>query len=126
MAEGWCRHIRGDAFDVYSAGVERHGMNERAIQVMSEAGVDISNHSSKTVEEMPDISFDYVVTVCGHAHEYCPVFPGGNIVHIGFQDPPKLAEGLSDEEQIINIYRQVRDEIRRFIENDLLQRLASF
>ena len=75
MAEGWARHLKGDVIEPYSAGIEKHGMNPHAIKVMAEAGVDISKHYSKTPRRPRPVPFDYVVTVCGHAHEDCPVFP---------------------------------------------------
>jgi arsenate reductase (thioredoxin) len=92
MAEGFARKYWGSEFNVYSAGTKKHGMNARAIKVMQEVGVDITSHFSKTVEELPKVTFDYVVTVCDHAHETCPFFPGGKIVHVGFQDPPLFNE----------------------------------
>jgi arsenate reductase len=117
MAEGWARHLKADAVEPYSAGIEKHGMNPHAVNVMAEAGVDITGQRSKTVEELGLVHFDYVVTVCGHAHEHCPVFPGrAKVVHIGFDDPPKLSAGLPDGEEKLAIYRRVRDEIRRFVE----------
>lgn len=115
MAEGWARKYWGHEFNVYSAGTKKHGMNERAIKVMKEAGVDISSHFSKTVEELPKVTFDYVVTVCDHAHENCPYFPGGKIIHLGFQDPPALTKEMADEEYILSVYRRVRDEIEAFV-----------
>jgi arsenate reductase (thioredoxin) len=117
MAEGWARKYWGEEFDVYSAGTKKHGMNERAMQVMKEAGVDITSHYSKTVDELPKINFDYVVTVCDHAHENCPYFPGGKIVHVGFQDPPALTKEMTNEEEILIIYRKVRDEIESFVKD---------
>ena len=115
MAEGFCRKQWGHLFNVYSAGTKKHGMNERAIKVMKEAGVDITSHFSKTVEELPKINFDFVITVCDSAKESCPYFPGGKIVHIGFQDPPALTKDMVDEEEILKIYRRVRDEIQEAI-----------
>ena len=116
MAEGWARHLRGDAIDAYSAGVDPHGMNARAVQVMAEAGVDISAHRSKHVRELADVPFDYVVTVCGHANETCPMFPGKTkVVHVGFDDPPQLAKDARDEEEALGHYRRVRDEIRAWV-----------
>ena len=115
MAEGWARKYWGHEFNVFSAGTKKHGMNERAMKVMKEAGVDISSHSSKTVEELPPVTFDYVVTVCDHAHENCPYFPGGKIVHVGFQDPPALTKEMSNEDEILAVYRRVRDEIEAFV-----------
>ena len=115
MAEGWARYFHGEKFDFYSAGIEKHGMNTRAIEVMKEAGVDISKQTSKTLEDLGPIHFDFVFTVCGHANEHCPYFPGkAKVVHVGFDDPPKLALGLKDEEEILSHYRRVRDEIREF------------
>ena len=117
MAEGWVRHLRSDRIEPYSAGIEKHGMNSYAIKVMSEAGVDISQQASKTVAELGPVQFDYVVTVCGHANEHCPVFPGRTkVVHVGFDDPPKLAKDMPDGEAKLAVYRRVRDEIRRFVE----------
>lgn len=111
MAEGFCRKYWGNEFNVYSAGTKKHGMNERAMKVMKEAGIDISSHYSKMVEELPNISFDYVITVCDHAHENCPYLPGVKIMHIGFQDPPALTKEMNNEEEILSVYRRVRDEI---------------
>src|SRR5688572_11232954 len=94
MAEGWARHLKGDVIEAFSAGVEPHGMNPRAMAVMAEAGAPIADQRSKHVEELKGVEFDYVVTVCDHAHESCPVFPGKTkVVHVGFDDPPRLAKG---------------------------------
>lgn len=116
MAEGWARRLKSDIVEVQSAGIEKHGLNPNALKVMAEAGVDISNHFSKTLAELPDLNFDYVVTVCGHANENCPMFPGkAKVVHVGFDDPPALAAALDSEEEQLNCYRRVRDEIRAFV-----------
>ncbi len=115
MAEGFARKYWGHEFNVYSAGTKKHGMNERAMKVMKEAGVDISEHFSKTTEELPKVTFDYVVTVCDSAKENCPFFPGGKVVHVGFQDPPALTKEMKNEEEILAVYRRVRDEIEAFI-----------
>lgn len=118
MAEGWARHLLGDTMDVYSAGIEKHGLNQRAVQVMAEAGVDISSHASKLIAELPVQDFDYVITVCDHAHESCPLFQGAaKIIHQGFADPPRLAAQEDSEEAKLNHYRRVRDDIKAFIEN---------
>jgi arsenate reductase len=118
MAEGWARQLKGDAIEPYSAGIEKHGLNSSAVKVMAEAGVDISDHTSKTLDDLAGVQFDYVVTVCGHAHETCPMFPGeAKVVHVGFDDPPKLAAGEADPEKALEHYRRVRDEIRRFVES---------
>jgi len=117
MAEGWARHLKGDVLEPYSAGIEVHDLNERAVRVMAEAGVDISGHRSKHVDEFSGTAFDYVVTVCGHAREACPVFPGGTeVVHVGFDDPPRLAQGAASEDEALAHYRRVRDEIRAYVE----------
>ncbi len=117
MAEGWARHLKGDVIEAYSAGIETHGLNPNAVRVMAEAGVDISGHRSKHVDELKDIALDYVVTVCDNAHESCPLFPGKTqVVHVGFDDPPRLAKGMKTDEEKLECYRRVRDEIKRFIE----------
>jgi len=117
MAEGWTRHLKGDLIEGYSAGIETHGLNPLAVKVMGEAGVDISGYRSKHVDEVMDVGFDYVVTVCDHAHESCPLFPGeARIVHKGFDDPPRLAAEAETEEEALSHYRRVRDEIRAFVE----------
>ena len=117
MAEGWARVLKGDVIEAYSAGIETHGLNPNAVKVMAEAGVDISGHTSKNVETLLEVPFDYVVTVCGHAHETCPMFPGkAKVVHVGFDDPPALAKLAEGEEAKLNCYRRVRDEIRAFVE----------
>ncbi len=124
MAEGWCRYVHGEQIIVFSAGIEKHGLNPLALQAMQEAGVDISDHFSKLVDELPCQSFDLIVTVCGHADANCPRFPGsGRIFHQPFADPPQLAASLEDEEEIMECYRRVRDEIFRFIQE--LPRLFS-
>ena len=126
MAEGWARHLKGDIIDVYSAGIETHGLNPNAVKVMGEAGLDISKHRSKNVDELKDIKFDFVITVCGHANENCPFFPGkAKVVHVGFDDPPKLAKSAKSEEEALDCYRRVRDQIRCFIENDM-DRITGF
>ena len=115
MAEGWGRHLRGDEFNFYSAGIEIHGLNPNAVAVMAEMGVDISQHQSKTVEKLP-VPMDLVVTVCGHANETCPVFLGApRILHVGFDDPPKLAAAEASVEDGLRHYRRVRDEIKIFV-----------
>ena len=117
MAEGWARHLKGDAMDPYSAGIEKHGLNPRAVKVMAEAGVDIAGHASKTLDDLSGTRFDYVVTVCSHAHETCPMFPGeAKVVHVGFDDPPRLAAGETDPDKALAHYRRVRDKIRDFVQ----------
>jgi arsenate reductase len=114
MAEGWTKHLQSDVIDAYSAGIKKHGMNPMAIKVMAEAGVDISGQQSKVIDELLIAGFDYVVTLCGHANETCPFFPGKKI-HKGFDDPPQLAAGAHNEEDAFAHYRRVRDQIRDFV-----------
>jgi arsenate reductase len=117
LAEGWARALKGDCIEAYSAGTEKHGMNPYALQVMAEAGVDISQQYSKTSADLGSVEFDCVVTVCGQADENCPVFPGKTrVVHVGFEDPPKLTKHLPEGEAKLAVYRRVRDQIRAFIE----------
>jgi arsenate reductase len=117
MAEGWARHLKSDIIMAFSAGIEKHGMNPYAVQVMAESGVDISRHYSKTLDDLKGVVFDYVVTVCGHANEHCPLFPGKTrVLHVGFEDPPTLTRHLPDGEEKLAVYRRVRDEIKRFVE----------
>ncbi len=116
MAEGWARHLKNDHIDVRSAGIEIHGVNPYAVFVMAEAGVDISHHKSRHVDKFTNKKFDYVITVCGHAHETCPRFPKkAKIIHIPFDDPPMLAAKFNNKEDKLDCYRQVRDEIRVFV-----------
>ena len=116
MAEGWALHLHPGNFEVYSAGVAPSELNVDAVRVMAEAGVDISRHRSKHVNEFAGKFFDYVVTVCDDARESCPVFPGGGrLIHRSFEDPPRLARHATAEEARLMPYRRVRDEIRDFI-----------
>ena len=121
MAEGWTRALKNEVIEVYSAGVETHGLNPIAVEVMAEAGVDISAHFSKHLDTLQDMVFDVVITVCDKARESCPYFPGAKkMLHLGFADPPALAaeiqaRGGSEQEQR-DCYRRVRDEIRAFVE----------
>lgn len=117
MAEGWAKHLRADALEAYSAGIEAQGLNSLAVKAMAEVGIDISAQASKKLSGLNDFIFDYVITVCGHARENCPVFPGtAKVLHQGFDDPPKLAQDAATEEEALPHYRRVRDEIRRYVE----------
>jgi arsenate reductase len=117
MAEGWTRALKGDEIEVSSAGIETHGLNPNAVRVMQEAGVDISGQRSQHIDEFKDEAFDFVVTVCGHAQEHCPLLPGAAaVVHVPFDDPPKLARQAGNEEEARECYRRVRDEIRAYVE----------
>ncbi len=128
MAEGWARHLLGDRVDPCSAGTDPHGLNPLAVRAMSETGVDISSHTSKLVEDCSPETLDLVVTVCGHAHENCPVFLTQNartrVVHRGFDDPPKLAVNAANEEEAMPHYRRVRDEIRDVLAAELMHLLT--
>lgn len=117
MAEGWARHLKGDVIEPYSAGIETHGLNPLAVKVMAEAGVDISHHRSKHLDEVRDIPFDWVITVCDSANERCPLFPGNvKRFHVSFDDPPKLAKDAKSEDEALVYYRRIRDDIRQFVE----------
>lgn len=117
MAEGFARALKRGAVEAWSAGTVAKGLDPRAVRVMAEAGVDISGQRSKTVDEVRDVEFDYVVTVCAQANESCPVFPGKTkVVHVGFDDPPTRARDAAGEEEALSHYRRVRDEIKAFVE----------
>jgi arsenate reductase len=128
MAEGWAHALKSDVLEPYSAGLETHGLNPNAVKVMAEAGVDITGQKSENIKDLLHIDFDVVVTVCGHAHETCPVFPANaRIVHVGFDDPPKLSPPDAPEEVKLDGFRRVRDEIKAFVEQlpDCLEENAS-
>ena len=112
IAEGYLRHFAGDKAEVYSAGVETHGVNPRAIQIIGEDGIDISQHTSNNVIEYKDIDFDYVITVCDNARERCPYFPANaKKFHYNFPDP---AKATGTEQQIMQQFREVRKIIRKY------------
>ena len=116
MAEGFAKAMKAKTLEAYSAGTTPHDLNPRAVRAMAEADVDISGHRSKHWHELKHIDFDYVITVCNHAHETCPVFPGGaRVLHVGFDDPPALARNATSEEHAMSHYRRVRDEIKALI-----------
>ncbi len=118
MAEGWTRHLLGDQIEAYSAGLETHGLNPNAVKVMREEGIDISQHWSKHLDELSEIDFEFVITVCSHAHETCPAFPrDATVIHVGFDDPPRLARDARTEEEALDHYRRVRNEIKSFVES---------
>ena len=114
MAEGWAKALKKDQIAAYSAGIKKHGLNPFAVKSMAEAGVDISKHESSLINELPIDEFDWVITLCGHADETCPLIPGKRI-HVGFDDPPKLAEQAATDEGKLVHYRRVRDEIKEFV-----------
>jgi len=111
MADGIINHDFSTQIEAFSAGTEPHGLNPKAVQVMAEIGIDISANSSDHISKYDGQSFDYVITLCGDANEKCPLFFGGvKRMHIGFDDPPKAT---GTEEEVLNVYRRVRDEIRQ-------------
>lgn len=117
MAEAWARHLKGDWIEPFSAGTEPGAVDPRAIEVMTEAGVNMSGHASKGLDALAGVEFDYVITLCDSASENCPFHPARTrIVHAPFDDPPLLASGAAGEEEALNHYRRVRDEIRAFVE----------
>ena len=121
IAEGYLRHFAGDKAEIYSAGIETHGVNPKAIAVMKDDGVDISGHTSNNVDEYLDIDFDFVITVCDNAKERCPFFPTKAIkFHHNFHDP---AKATGTEDNILQSFRDVRQQIKEyceiFIENNL-------
>ena len=112
MAEGYLQKYAGDKVKVYSAGIETHGVNPRAIQIMKEDGIDISNHTSNKINEYRDINFDFVITVCDHAKEQCPFFPSNaKKFHHNFPDP---AKATGTEEEILQEFRKVRQLIKNY------------
>ena len=114
IAEGWARHLKSDVVEAYSAGIRPIGVSSRAIKTMAEAGVDISTHTSKHIDDLGGVDFDYVVTLCDNAAQNCPVFPGkAKIIHKPFKDP-YFASG--SQEQVMAEFRKVREQIKVFIE----------
>jgi len=121
MAEGWLRLFGGDKIEVHSAGIEAHGLNPRAVTVMNEAGVDISSHTSKTVDAVQGIEFDFVITVCDNAREQCPYFPAKSVtLHHDFPDP---ARATGSDEEIMLAFRSVRDQIKHYCQAFVIQHL---
>ncbi|WP_428625371.1 arsenate reductase ArsC [Sedimenticola sp.] len=116
MAEGWARQLHGDKFNVYSAGTVAQGLNPLAVRAMAELGVSIAHHHSKTVADLTDVMFDYVVTVCDHARQRCPLFPGQTrLIHQPFDDPPQLAASAGTELEALGHYLHVCDQIRNWV-----------
>lgn len=115
MAEGLGRQYFGDRYSFYSAGTVKHGLNPRALKVMEELDINIRDHYSKTLEELSEVNLDCVFTVCDSAKEKCPYLPNVKIIHVGFDDPPTITKNYQNEEEILQVYRRVRDEIKEFI-----------
>jgi arsenate reductase len=112
MAEGLLKTIYGNSYETFSAGIVPTHVNPYAVEVMKELGIDISTHRSKSIKEYQGMMFDYVITVCDNAKEGCPFFPGKNIIHKGFDDPAQMEGSI---EEILVIFRRVRDEIKNWI-----------
>jgi arsenate reductase len=122
IAEGWARHLGGDFFQAQSAGIESHGKNPRAIAVMQDVGVDISHQESTRLTDEMLASADYLVTVCGHADEYCPALPAGmRKEHWPLDDP---ARATGSEEEIMAAFIECRDDMRQRV-GDLIERLTN-
>lgn len=117
MAEAWTRVLKRDRVEAFSAGVDPHGIDPRAVRAMAEIGIDISGQHSKDVDTFDEVEFDYIITLCDHAQQACPVFPAKTrLLHAGFDDPPRLVAGAQTEEEAMVHYRRVRDEIKAFVE----------
>jgi arsenate reductase len=114
MAEGLLNALAADEYEAYSAGTNPSQVDPYAIKVMEEVGIDIATHRAKSIEEFQGTSFDYVVTVCDHAKETCPFFPGRNLIHKSSRDPSAFQ---GTEEGVLREFRQVRDQIRDWLEN---------
>jgi arsenate reductase len=114
IAEGYLRHFASGKAIIYSAGIETHGVNPKAIQVMAQDGIDISHHTSNNVDEYVNIAFDYVITVCDNAQENCPYFPiSAQRFHQNFPDP---AKATGNDEEVMNEFKKVRDMIKAYAE----------
>jgi len=126
MAEAWVNALKSTEWEAFSAGIETHGMNPFAISVMAESGVDMTGQYSKNIDELKDQTFDLVVTVCDHAASHCPSLPTSiSVKHIPFDDPPALAKDAANETEILVSYRQVRDQIKTFVESSQLSTAVS-
>jgi arsenate reductase len=123
IAEGYLRYFAGDKAKIYSAGIETHGVNPKAIEIMKRDGIDISKHTSNSINEYLGIDFDFVITVCDNAKESCPYFPTKAVkLHYNFPDPAK-AKGT--DEQVMEQFREVREMIRKYIQNFVNENLKS-
>lgn len=117
MAEGFTQHLLKDKIDAYSAGINTKGIDPKATKVMAEVGIDISSQQSKSTNDLKDKEFDFVITLCDNAQKTCPTFPAKtSLFHMGFDDPPRLAENSKNEQEALAYYRRVRDEIKVFVE----------
>ncbi len=117
MAEGFSRHLKSGGIEAHSAGVNPKGVDPRAVKAMAEVGIDISAQKSRSIAEVKHLEFDYVITLCDNAQKNCPTFPAKTqVMHVGFEDPPRLAANAKDEEEAMGHYRRIRDEIRGFVD----------
>ena len=117
IAEGFTRHLIEDRIEAYSAGITPKAVDPRAIKTMAEVGIDISHQKSKSTDEIKDMEFDFVITLCDNAQKTCPTFPAKtSVFHMGFDDPPKLAANSQNEKEALEHYRRVRDEIKGLVE----------
>jgi len=119
MAEGWLRHLHSAHMQGFSAGTMPTTLNRLAVRAMAEVGVDISGHTSKSIDALPMDLVDLLVTVCGDAHDRCPIVPGRRVIHHGFDDPPRLAANAGSDDEAMLHYRRVRDEIREFVQKSV-------
>lgn len=123
LAEGYLRHFAGSSAEIFSAGVETHGVNPRAIAIMKDDGIDISNHTSNNMDEYRDIDFDYVITVCDNAKERCPFFPSkAQKFHRNFPDP---AKATGTEAEIMAQFREVRELIKTYAQEFVAEHVKS-
>lgn len=123
IAEGYLRHFANDKAEIYSAGIETHGVNPKAIEIMREDGIDIANHTSNHIDEYRDIDFDFVITVCDHAKESCPYFPSNAIkFHHNFPDP---AKAVGSEDEVMDQFRAVRYMIKVYMRDFIADNLKS-
>ena len=117
MAEGFSRHLKSGEIEAHSAGLNPKGIDSRAIKAMAEVGIDISTQKSRSIDEVKHLEFDYVITLCDNAQKTCPIFLAKTrVIHVGFEDPPRLAANAKDEEEAMGHYRKIRDEIKAFVD----------
>ena len=117
MAEGFSRYLKSGEFGAHSAGINPKGIDPRAIKAMAEVGIDISAQQSRSIDDIKELEFDYVITLCDNAQKTCPTFPAKTrVMHVGFEDPPRLAANAKDEEEAMGYYRRIRDEIKIFVD----------
>ena len=122
MAEAYAKYFYGDKYEIYSAGIEKHGLNSFMLKVLKEDKINTSFLYSKTVDELGDKDFDYVITLCGHANETCPMYlKKTNLIHKGFEDP---AKATGTKKEILEKFREVRDKIKEFVKNEIGEKIV--